>query len=437
MPAPETERNQVEGPGFSAEDDEGSESAAKPLMSAKEALEKLAEGSILENVRIERLTFKGEFPQPVRFRHCVLVQPRFEGAVFRGDVEFKRCTIERPQFGKKTEFTQGLSLAGSNLKWMQLVRVTVAGSFNMEYAHCRGKILVADSRFEGKVRFWETRFNGWVEFKKTEFLGEADFRSFHAEEGFVFYDCLFAANALFRGSSVGKKFEAKGSRFEAMLDLSKAKLHDYCYLEEIVQGDKQRFAFLNAVGERIRIHTKQLVGRLASEEEKRYADAMHEYAFLKQSFAALHRYDQEDWAYYRFKVNQRRNSNRSWLRPWSKLTQFLEWLLLDHGCGYCTDPFRAVRTAGLIILLFALVYAAGIEHFQNQNMSAPFGGDVTDLGNRAVIGLFKSVVVFTSGLSSLGDMAKGWMNLPLIVESLLGTLLWGLFIVAFSRKVIR
>jgi hypothetical protein len=29
------------------------------------------------------------------------------------------------------------------------------------------------------------------------------------------------------------------------------------------------------------------------------------------------------------------------------------------------------------------------------------------------------------------------MNLFLVAESLLGTLVWGLFIVAFSRKVIR
>jgi hypothetical protein len=435
MPTPETERNQVEAPGFAADGDEGTESEAKPLLPAAEALDKLRKGITLENVRIDRLVFKGEFTEPVRLRHCVLVQPRFEGAVFRGEVEFKRCTVERPQFGKKTEFTQGLSFAGATLKWMQLVRISVHGPFNVEYAHCRGKFHVVDSRFEDRVRFWETRFNGWVEFKNCEFLGEGDFRSFHAEEGFVLYNCTFAADVLFRGSSVGKKFEAKGSRFEAMLDLSKAKLHDYCYLEDIVQGDKQRFAFLNAVGERIRIHTKQLVGRLASEEDKRYADAMHEYAFLKQSFAALHRFDQEDWAYYRFKVNQRRNSSRSWWRPWTKVTQFLEWLLLDHGCGYCTDPFKAVRTAGLIILLFGLVYAAGIESFGP--MKTPFGGEPAEFGNRTVIGMFKSVVVFTSGLSSLNDMAGGWMNLPLIVESLLGTLLWGLFIVAFSRKVIR
>ena len=42
-----------------------------------------------------------------------------------------------------------------------------------------------------------------------------------------------------------------------------------------------------------------------------------------------------------------------------------------------------------------------------------------------------------SGEGSLRDAAQGWMNIPMIVESLLGTLIWGLFIVAFSRKVIR
>ena len=54
-----------------------------------------------------------------------------------------------------------------------------------------------------------------------------------------------------------------------------------------------------------------------------------------------------------------------------------------------------------------------------------------------MIGLLTSVSVFTSGVSGIREMARGWMNMPLIVESMLGTLLWGLFIVAFSRKVIR
>ena len=54
-----------------------------------------------------------------------------------------------------------------------------------------------------------------------------------------------------------------------------------------------------------------------------------------------------------------------------------------------------------------------------------------------MIGALTSVSAFTSGFGDVRDAAQGWMNVPLIAESLLGTLLWGLFIVAFSRKVIR
>jgi hypothetical protein len=64
----------------------------------------------------------------------------------------------------------------------------------------------------------------------------------------------------------------------------------------------------------------------------------------------------------------------------------------------------------------------------------PFENEAANPANRVVVGLFTSVSVFTSGLSGI-KAAVGWMNVPLIVEALLGTLLWGLFIVAFSRKV--
>src|SRR5262249_50448964 len=146
----------------------------------------------------------------------------------------------------------------------------------------------------------------------------------------------------------------------------------------------------------------------------------------------------EDWAFYRFKVNQRRGAARSWLRPWTKLTQLCDWLFLDHGCGYGTDPVRAVRTALFIILGFGLIYMLNIDHFYFDGGKLPFDDQpVTSWPNRVLVGLMMSVSVFTSGFSGIRDLAKDWMNVPLIVESLLGTLLWGLFIVAFSRKVIR
>jgi hypothetical protein len=416
--------------------DEEAPSPPRKKLSPAEALEKLQRGETLQNVCVERLRFRGDFPLPVRMVNVHLSQPQFEGATFQAEARFERCTIERPRFRQPTIFAQDLVLVGSTLTLVQLHDLTVKGKLACDNVQSRGKFVLNRCRFEGPARFWEASFRGWVEFRECEFLAEADLRSFHAHEGFVLTRCRFAADALFRGALVSKKFDGNGSRFEGLLDLSKAKLHDFVYLETIEQGEKQRFAFANALGERILVRTEQLVGRLASEEKGDFTQAMHEYALLKRAFGALHRFDQEDWAYYRFKVNQRRCCNRSWLRPWTKLAQFMEWLLLDHGCGYCTNPYRAVRTGALIILLFGLLYAVRIDTLHIKEV--PFEGQPKEtLANRLVLGLFTSVSVFTSGLAGIRDVGKGWMNAPLMIEALLGTLLWGLFIVAFSRKVIR
>jgi hypothetical protein len=404
-------------------------------MAPAEALERLRRGEVVDNVRIDRLCFKGDFPKPMRLVNVFLGQPQFDGAAFAADVTFARCTIDRPRFNRPTTFAAGLALDGSTLCFAQLRNLTVKGKFSCDNAVFRGKFLVAGSRFEGPVRFWEAQFRGWTEFKECEFLQDADLRSFHATEGFVMTRCRCAGDVLFRGSTVHKKWDGNGTRFDGLLDFSKAKLHDFVYLETIEQGPRQRFAFINALAERLLVRTEQLEGRLASEQVEDHKQAMHEYALLKRSFGALHRFDQEDWAYYRFKVSQRRSAARSWLRPWTKVNQVLEWLLLDHGCGYCTNPYRAVRTGLVIMVAFGVLYAIGIETLHLDN--CPFEGAKTTPANRAVLGLFTSVSVFTSGLSGIRDAARGWMNIPLIVEAFLGTLLWGLFIVAFSRKVIR
>lgn len=406
----------------------------RKALSAADALAKLQRGETLRDVRVDRLRLKGDFPLPVRMINVHLHAPQFDGATFTGEVRLERCTLDRPRFHKPTVINGDLVLNGSTLLLAQLRDVTVKGRLGAANIQTRGKMLWHRCRFEGPVSFWEAGFRGWTEFKECEFLTEADFRSFHAQEGFVMMRCRCAGDVLFRGSTVAKKWEGQGTRFEGLLDFSKAKLNDFVYLELIEQGEKQRFAFANAIAERFQVKTEQLTGRLASEQKGDYEQAMHEYALLKRSFGTLHRFDQEDWAYYRFKLNQRRCCRRSWLRPWTKLTQLLEWLLVDHGCGYGTNPYRALRTGAIIILLFGLLYAVRVERLPVERW--PFENGADNPVNRALVGLFTSVSVFTSGLSGI-KAAEGWMNIPLIVEALLGTLLWGLFIVAFSRKVIR
>jgi hypothetical protein len=409
--------------------------APRASLDAALALERLARGETVRDVRIDRLRFRGEFNSPVRMRNVVLVQPVFEKVRFADEVKFEHCTIDRPRSNRSVTCAGDLDLRGSTLVKPMLRGLLVQGALRCDNMRCRGKFLLASSRLLGQVRFWEARFEGWASFEGVTFADEADFRSLHADEGFVLKDCRFQKDFLFRGSSVAKKWDANGTRFEGLLDLSKAKLHDFVYLESIVQGSNQRFAFQNAIAERLLIRTEQLAGRLASEETRDHESAAREYALLKRVFEAAHRYEQEDWAFYRFKINQRRCSVRTWRRPWTKLHQFLNWLFLDVGCAYGTSPFRAVTAAAVLILAFALVYAGGIDRLHVDRV--PFSGAPNTFPNRMLIGLQTSVAAFTSGFGDLRDTGRGLMSLPLIAESLLGTLLWGLFIVAFGRKVIR
>ena len=67
----------------------------------------------------------------------------------------------------------------------------------------------------------------------------------------------------------------------------------------------------------------------------------------------------------------------------TKLTEFADWLFLDHGCGYGTNPLRAVRAALAIILVFALIYAAGIHSLYVEHL--PFAGQQGDLANNPFV----------------------------------------------------
>jgi hypothetical protein len=430
-------------------DDDAGQRRPKTTLSPQEALDKLRLGLTLENVRIERLVFKGPWEKPFKLKNCHLVKPRFDGATFQGDIEMVSCTVERPHFSGKVEFKGNWRMNSATLVGWQMSRITVQGKWDLTGATVKGTMTVAGCTFTGGIRLWEAHFHNWVNFKKCEFGGDIDMRSFVAQQGFVAAACKFNADVALRGASVGMKCDLSGSRFEGLLDFSRAKMNDYWYLEEIEMGEKCLLSFSNAVGSRLLIKPSQIEGRLQSEHDRDYLRAMKEYAFLKSCYGEQHRYEDEDWAFHRFKVMQRRGVDRSWYRPWTKVTQFLDWLFLDLGCGYCTNPYRAIRTAGIVILVFAVIFALGIESFNNLETEKlpipqpkPAAGQDWDAGdvtwpNRVIVGLLTSVSLFTSGANGITNMARGWMNLPIMLEAMIGLLLWGLFIVSFSRKVIR
>ena len=404
-------------------------------ISPADALAMLHRGETIRDAKIVRLRLQGEFALAVKMERVELVQASFQKAVFQDEVVFGKCKLIKFTSGKGATFAKGFDVRGSTIINSLFTNLKVHGPFRCDLIRTFGKFSIAGCRFEGTVRFWEARFGGWVQFKQCTFVGEADFRSYHGEEGFSLEICRFEADALFRGATSMKKWDAGASHFERLLDLSKVKFHDFAYLEAITVGEKHTIAFHNAVADRILVRTDQVEGRLASEKSGDHAKAMQEYGLLKRIFEGLHRYEQEDWAFYRFKVNQRRSRNRSWRKPWTKLGQAADYLFLDVGCGYGTNPLRAVLASAVIMLIFGVIYMLDVTALPVEKK--PFDLPITHPLNRLMIGLLTSVSVFTSGFGSLRDAAMGWMNIPLIAESLLGTLLWGLFIVAFSRKVIR
>ena len=359
------------------------DAASRTPMTPEEALHRIRRGETIAGVTISRLTLKGDFDRPVQFENVTLLQPKISKANFAEGVVVERCTVDRLKLSAST-FAKGFSFDGSTLLRAEFRGACVRGPFGLGNVSSRGKFLIEGSKFHGKVRCWEASFQGWVTLRKCEFEDEADLRSLHAAQGFVIHDCSFRASFLFRGSTVEKKFEADRTRFEGLTDFSKAKFHDFVYLEAIEQSDKQTFAFTNALAERILVRPEQLEGRLASENAGDHSQAMHEYGLLKRVFEGLHRYEHEDWAFYRFKVNQRRSKVRLWNRPWTKVAGFCDWLLLDHGCGYGTNPLRAVRAALIIILAFGAIYALGVHQLHVE--VPPFDSPKESVQNRLMIG---------------------------------------------------
>lgn len=407
-------------------------------MTPDEAIARLRSHGRLKDIIIRgtvRLT--GEFPQGVKLDNCTIRRLQIGGVAITGELQVVGCQIRTFRFIEKSKLAGNVIIKSTKIGRLGMMKSTFESAFRLEESTVTDGLRIGRCEFHGQVRLWNTRFECWVDFLSCKFHGEADFRSFHANEGFVIQRSRFEDTFLMRGATVAKKFDLGSSYFAGLVDFSKAKFHDFAYMDRMEQGEEQRFAFENTIADRMLLRTEQLEGRLASVQAKRWEEAAQEYGMLKRNFETLHRYDDEDWAFYQFKVCQRRARARKSLNPFRRAMQLLDYVLLDLGCGYGTRPFRAVGSALVIMVICAIFFMVGIGCF---DVSTPpiDGQPMESWANRTIYGFTTSVSVFTSGFSCEQlNNASGWVLLPLSIEALLGTLLWGLFIVAFSRKVIR
>src|SRR5687768_4980120 len=113
------EAEQVRKPAPVDDDPDGPDDAPKNVMPASEALERLRSGVALDNVRVEKLHLRGEFEHPLHLKRVHLVQPKFDGAIFKADVTMSHCTIDRPGFNRPVEFQRNWNLVYCHLNRFQ------------------------------------------------------------------------------------------------------------------------------------------------------------------------------------------------------------------------------------------------------------------------------------------------------------------------------
>jgi hypothetical protein len=405
-----------------------------PVVRSAVAVGRLRHGDALRSVSVDVLELRGQFTKPVRVTGSDIGRLVL-AASFEAGVSFQGSSIRELRATSEARFAGGLSLRDARAGEIHVAETTVSGPVDLTRLRVARETSLEGVAVDGRLRGWDAEFGSWVNIQRCTFTGLVDLRAIRAAEGVRLVDSHFGDDLWLRGAAVQYRLDFSRSSFAGHVDLSRAKLFDFVYFEGIRQGPKQQFSFANVVAQRVAVDPLQLAGRLRSEQLGDHASAAAEYGLLRANYQALHRFDDEDWAYRNYKRNRRRMYRPSWREPIGLVSKFVDWLVLDHGIAYATSPGRAVQAALLLIGGFALVYATANPDLSPLRIAPPAEAGWID---RLGFGLLVSGSLFTGGLSlDLLGNATGWVRAAMVVEALLGLLLWGLFIVSFSRKIIR
>ncbi|MGE0433375.1 MAG: hypothetical protein AB7K09_11015 [Planctomycetota bacterium] len=388
-----------------------------------------------------------EITKPIEIDKSTLTRTNFKGTTFAAPVVFRHCVIENMDV-QRAKFLKGVTFEACEFRspMTTFKGFECPGNFLLRDCTMGGKLLIANASIGGNLDCWDTTFVGWVDFRGVTFGGLADFRSIDADEGFVFTACTFAKSVLFRGAVINKKFSfQRGCKLNGCLDLQKAKLHGFAYFDELEFQAEGTLSVWNCTANALLIKASQIGDRLQPLRDGDHSKAAEEYGVLKNNYQRLNWLDDEDWAYYHFKREQRigRHGQKG------GISRFFEYVIFDLACAYGTNPMRVLQTAAVIITFFALIYAGlllatpgdGYEITSAVAAGTPtmkvyniFGAATVD---KICTAFIDSTSAFVSGFDGVDKNVEGWPALILTIEGLFGMLVLGLFIVAFSRKVIR
>lgn len=418
-------------------------------LSKEEVREKIKTGEKINNAYIEKLSLsKCEFEHPIEITGCKIGTLDLNKCQFKQDFILRQCEVETLVMAeaifhgkcnmKKTKISRGkmqrihfkdtFNAESSKFSYTSFYESIFEKNANFAYACFYGDATFQGTQFKKAVKWNSVQIQGAGTYIGTWWGEKADFRQVNVSNDLNFSGSTFEDELLLIGAVIGLNLNLDNCAFHAKTDISNVMSGRNISILNATLADKQSFRFVNTTTPGLNIERSIMEGHIFPENAGEYYRAAKEYAFLRTVFQKMSRFDDEDWAYYQFKKMQRKGKHVG-LNPLGMIKKVLEYLFLDVGCGYGTKPFRTLGVVGILIFLFGICYSA-----LGATGNIDFG--ITNLKiNNFLNAINTSLIVFSGGY---GDLQVGGIaRLLAMIEYLVGVIFMGLFVVSFSRKIIR
>lgn len=261
--------------------------------------EKAASFSYMESEGKGRLSFNARFCGPVDFYRSVMRgSVWFLGSHFQ-DASFANATFEGPVFFSFDHHT----LRERNRR---------------KKGGTRDQSLTFVAIFHGAVNFTNTLFYRKAVFENVFFEKPANFENACFAEEINFQNSHFLAGASFKGSFCSQELNFTKAVFDDYVNFDLANINRRLNLTDAAID--KGISFYHAVIDVVVVERDQIENRLVYEgllKEQRYKRhymrVKEEYLILKESFHQRGKFDEEDWAYYQYRVNDRKSlTEKAW-----------------------------------------------------------------------------------------------------------------------------
>jgi len=367
---------------------------------------------------------------------------RFDSAIFHGKTSFSGITFNDYAIFMRTTFHEDAEFIGVNFQHDAI--------FN--YANFN-KVHFNATNFKWNAIFNESSFK-WAFFLLVNFYGNAQFWDLKKLERIHFTEAKFSSgiSALF-GFKEGKA-TFNGTLLEN-ISLS------------LKLGKDAKIDFKNTRLRNTNIKRKDLEGHIIQENEGDFIQTKEIYLLIKNNFHSIGRYDDESWAYKKEKDMDRLSHSfpyyKKVLKEESKIEKFpiLRWIQKGNFkkwitsafsnmiYGYGEKPWNVVKTALVIIFIFALLFnLIGIGNPEIIEIKGTAihqnSGDIVDLASKGLLknnvirnfpdSLYFSLITFTT--LGYGDFRplEGWGRILAGSEAFLGAIMMALFVYTFARR---